>query len=730
MTFGARQKMIALWEETYPLHEEIVQGMRDHAGADLTDTLTACQEIAIQIGNSVEEAALDKAGALVHLLESYCEQIYQISVISKKEHNSDACKQILSDYEETIAQQLGMLPIRTEIVFFPYKASMWDALESVWREAVQDERCDVYVVPIPYCDKNPDGSAKEWHYEGGFFPEYVPITAYDKYAIEAHMPDVAYIHNPYDGYNLVTSVAPAFYSSELKKYVRKLVYIPYFYAGATLSDHQSTLPAYENIDYVVLPGEMAVERMRLFQPDQKLLPFGSPKIDRMLLMDGHGSIPEEWRELAKNRTVVLYNVGLSPMLQNRYRSIEKMRVVFNVFKGRSDVLLWWRPHPLIKASLQSIAPELLGAYEELEREFLLERIGIYDTGPDSNLAVASTDAFIGDYSSMIYMFGVTGKPIFYLNNYILEDRAKHRDVVCITDFSIDADGKLVFASAAHDLTCVFDPATGHIEARGTADAYRPDARKTLLSADELQLPEKKDFSCMNQDGNEVWMAARDGSCIARLRTETGEYTEFDQFPPGFLPYLSAFVTAGSCVFSHIIVMEAGVYVFPGTANMVLVVNRQTGEIQACDWKLPYLEGQRKGSAFAMGNNYLCAKKYDAHTIAAVTAYDYSILMIDTESDEVRICDSRLSSKDMARLPQAWFMRAVLLGGQPPYIVWENGLTCCLNDFLDDVAAGGTWSKEKQKTSFEGYTNNLDGTCGAKTHHFIMDKLEEEKHAAI
>ena len=36
---------------------------------------------------------------------------------------------------------------KKEIVFLPYKASMWDSMESVWKAAAEDDECEVYVVP-------------------------------------------------------------------------------------------------------------------------------------------------------------------------------------------------------------------------------------------------------------------------------------------------------------------------------------------------------------------------------------------------------------------------------------------------------------------------------------------------------------------------------------------------------------------------------------------------------
>ncbi|MBQ7479974.1 MAG: hypothetical protein IJT01_13940, partial [Selenomonadaceae bacterium] len=59
---------------------------------------------------------------------------------------------------------------KKDIVFLPYKASMWDSLESVWKAAEEDkEHCNAYVVPIPYADLTPDRGVAEWHCERADF---------------------------------------------------------------------------------------------------------------------------------------------------------------------------------------------------------------------------------------------------------------------------------------------------------------------------------------------------------------------------------------------------------------------------------------------------------------------------------------------------------------------------------------------------------------------------------
>lgn len=855
MTRGVKQKILAAWNEVKAVQDMLVNPDGSHQKTNWTEMLAACQEQAIVVGEWLEKQLKD-AGDVVRELEAYCELLYQLSV-AIQDHGQDRiqnCVQGIQASFERIHHKLEMIHVRVEVVFFPYKASMWDALESVWRAAMADTNCDVYVVPIPYCDKNPDGSAKEWHYEGRDFPEEVEITAFDQYSIEEHLPDIAYIHNPYDSFNRVTSVAPEYYSGELKKYVHKLVYIPYYYGGEVLSDHHSYLLTQNHADYIVMPGQMAVERAKKYLQVERLLPFGSPKIDRMLLMDGQKKIPEEWSGVAYGKKIVLYNTGLTTTLQMGYRSFEKLRMVFNIFKERQDVLLWWRPHPLIKATLASSLPGLAGAYEELEKEYLLERIGIYDLSPDSNLAVASTDAFIGDYSSMIYMYGVTGKPIFYVNNHILTEGEQFCHTMRMRDFTVDGEGNLLFLSSSHGVLCRLILSTGDIQVLGqygtyirSGDEYRlaidgdrvvlspygcgnsikfvdltsgnceeynisnpdygnnygkpfviddqyifcpgnkreflvyqketeeftiynrfvedflncnPELDDIYFAGDPVRIDKKlyllvsgtnqmlefdssnlthsfyrigtesRSYSNLCYGDGYFWLVAKDGSCIVRWIAKTGEYVEYRDYPENFLPYLSAYVSSGSVVFAKPVAMNHYVYIFPGTANMLLKLDIGSGLIQEYHLDLPYLEGQRSSSVFAESSNYICVGKYDDRYIVAVTAYDGSILLIDTETDTVRIYPCGLSVEDEHKLDINFSKSAHLSAGYPPYVFAEDGMGNTLSAFLDFLVEGRDWSARRQKESFADYTCNMDGSCGLKIHQRMLSEMGEDGHDYI
>jgi len=338
---------------------------------------------------------------------------------------------------------------RKEVVFLPYKASMWDSLESVWKAAAADPECDAYVVPIPYYDKNPDGSFKKIHYEGGQYPPEVPVVWYEDYDFTARKPDVIFIHNPYDECNYVTSVAPAFYSKNLKKYTDKLVYIPYFVLGeldpeneeaVEKMSHFCTLPGVIHADEVIVQSEnMRQAYIKVLtdfagpqskaQWEEKILGLGSPKFDKVGSVTREDIvIPEEWKPvLLKSdgirKKVILYNTSITALLNQQDRMLVKMRDVFRIFREEQDeVALLWRPHPLIRATIESMRPKLWEEYSALVEEYKAEGFGIYDDTADLNRAITLCDSYYGDHSSLVQLCQKAGKPCMIQNVEMVEEQ--------------------------------------------------------------------------------------------------------------------------------------------------------------------------------------------------------------------------------------------------------------------------------------------------------------------
>ena len=410
------------------------------------EVLAECQETAVIVGNVLDETFEAQGRNIVRILEDYCENLYQMSlVVNDNVRSRKLAKKIqkqLTDINNRVKYDLP--DDRKEIVFLPYKASMWDSLESIWKAASRDETCDTYVIPIPYFDKNPDETLGKLHCEKREYPDYVPITDWQEYDISQHRPDVIYIHNPYDEFNYVTGVHPMFYTKELKKHTDMLVYIPYFVAiKERIQKHFCILPGTMYADRVVVQSETVrqtyIKEFQKFEKEGKLenlsvkteekfMALGSPKYDKILTTKRETyQIPEEWERLivrpdGSRKKVILYNITVDRMLKQGERTLKKIKGVLKFFQRMSNVTLLWRPHPLLASTLASMRFQIAAEYDNIVDWYRKEDFGIFDDSADMYRAIAISDAYYGDMSSVVELYRKTGKPM--LISALLPDENK------------------------------------------------------------------------------------------------------------------------------------------------------------------------------------------------------------------------------------------------------------------------------------------------------------------
>ncbi|MCD7724864.1 MAG: hypothetical protein LUI12_04840 [Clostridiales bacterium] len=293
-------------------------------------------------------------------------------------------------------------------------------------------------MPIPYYDKNPDGSLGQIHYEGREYPKNIEVIDWQTYSFEDRKPDVIYIHNPYDNCNFVTSVHPRYYAANLKKYTEELVYIPYFVLQEIEPDDQTAIDGMKHFvwtpgvicaDKVILQSEkMAQIYVNEYQKEavangfpkehtdrewlkKKFLGLGSPKIDKVLNTKMEDlEIPQEWLRIihkpdGNRKKIIFYNTGISALLRHGEKMLEKMQDVFRTFyENREEVALLWRPHPLIENTIKSMRPQLWEEYRRIVEQYRMAGWGIYDDTADMDRAVVLSDAYYGDGSSIVQLF--------------------------------------------------------------------------------------------------------------------------------------------------------------------------------------------------------------------------------------------------------------------------------------------------------------------------------------
>ena len=393
---------------------ELLQTLREAQTAGL---YADCQDVAIQLLEFIDDAE-GEGTQTAKLLQEYYELLYKASV---GEADEKQLRKHLFKIETGVRSELR--PNRIEAVFLSYKASMSDSIESVYLAAKADPDCDAYFIPIPYFDRKNDGSLEEAHIESvDSYDKRFELTDWKRYDIEARRPDMIFTFAPFDEINFITAVHPDFFCERLRNLTDMLVYSPYFVTSGGVEPHSCTLPGCIYAHKVVLQSNGLREQYiyhykkkfgsKFGRPEEKFVAIGSPKYDKVIQTKREDcSMPREWRELAEGRKIVLYNTSISSILQGGEQYLKKLDHVLNAFRSRKDAALWWRPHPLSSATYQSMRPGLSEEYEQLVAAYRREGWGIYDDTPDLHRAIAMSDAYYGDQSSLISMYQATGKPV-------------------------------------------------------------------------------------------------------------------------------------------------------------------------------------------------------------------------------------------------------------------------------------------------------------------------------
>lgn len=421
-----RERDVVLQEIKY-IRDNFVQILEN----DYQYNLLICKEKLKKIIDSGFKTIVsaDKALEYTEIASGLYQALLKIDELPVK-HTSEIDEMIslcieLSDY------LIKKLQVEKKVVYFlPYKLDMWDSLESIWQALNEDEQFDVHVMPIPWAERNRDGSVKKWHCEINEFSKYVPVVDYRKVDLSVIKPDVIFIHNPYDGNNLITSVDERYYSNKLKQQTETLIYVPYFVVKDEINPDKCQCPAIQYADYVIVQDEnikkQYEENYLWGDPKGKFLPFGSPKIDKILNSKRSDYVlPLAWRRKISGKKVILYNTSIRDMLENDDGYLDKLRSTFDFFRNKTDIVLWWRPHPLLKSSISIIKTEIYQDYCDLEKQYKQEAWGIYDDSFDVNRAITYSDAYYGDNSSLLWLYKKTGK-ITMRQNYSIIDEHKEK----------------------------------------------------------------------------------------------------------------------------------------------------------------------------------------------------------------------------------------------------------------------------------------------------------------
>lgn len=371
------------------------------------------------------DVILEIKSAIVALLKDMEEQGYLLktsyklerilSAIDELDGNESNYRDICSGVKTVKYDVENMMKnVTKQVVFMPYSASMWDTFESIYREIKTEEDVECLVMPIPYWGIDNNKEFTKYYYEKDLFPKDLELIDYRETELFELEADVIFIHNPYDQYNTLTRVFPEFYSSNLINYTDKLVYIPYYLSDEKTSLNQAYMPGVRNAWRVYVQSEEIKKQMLLAEnEEEKIKVIGSPKIDEIVRKTVEKEpIPEAWEPKLAGKTVFCFITTIVSVLNCPDIFLDKVEWICDYFSNQKEIAVIWRPHPHTQKLLKG---QRLQRYLSLCERYKKIGNGVLDEGVDNHLVLHLSDAYIGERSSMLTLYKVTGKPVYVMD---------------------------------------------------------------------------------------------------------------------------------------------------------------------------------------------------------------------------------------------------------------------------------------------------------------------------
>lgn len=391
-------------------HVMIRRALEQNNVTSALELLQKCQEMAIRVGTALE-GEQGEGLETIKCLEEYCEQTYQLyeqllsggypDVSQEYQKLSEMHGRIRDSYFREVKQ-------RREVMFFPFRHKEWSKMLPLYRKMLAEPDTEVYVVPIPYYEKNADGSLGKEYFDLEQYSFDLPLLDYRKIDFEHRHPNAMVIQNPYDSFDTAISVHPFFYAANLKKYTDQLIYLPYLEpekvdpedekAGANLPLYVIT-PGVIHADKVVLPSE----QIKKDYMDALLTVIGEGTEEnwqsRIVVEDFHFDIESECeqnRQTSDNRKCLLFFDSFSDYYAHGETALKKLEQILATFEQAKDSLrVIWILENTFEENIKTLCSQLYPDYRRLKEYFLREGIGECRTLEQVAGAIEESDAYYG-----------------------------------------------------------------------------------------------------------------------------------------------------------------------------------------------------------------------------------------------------------------------------------------------------------------------------------------------
>lgn len=272
-----------------------------------------------------------------------------------------------------------------KVVFLCQETSVWPSLKSAYEAMERDSRYNAQLVYLPFNHPNTDKSID--HYDIYVNSYNLPMHRHTDYNLTEESPDVAVLLKPYD------LIPMQFYIKDIYKAVERTVFIPYGFYEKPYDDilrlYGYQLPAQNMVWLWVSHSEYQMQFIKStsYRAGENAKILGHPKFDSSCGKIGyqHDDVYEKYAKKINGRRTLCWNAHhlniMHPEISYATFFMFKDEVL-NFFHKHPDIVLLFRPHPLLKKTLMQN-----NAMTELEIEYFFDKINdegniIYDDSKD------------------------------------------------------------------------------------------------------------------------------------------------------------------------------------------------------------------------------------------------------------------------------------------------------------------------------------------------------------
>ena len=314
--------------------------------------------------------------------------------------------EIISQICSDIALREKYASLKCRVVFFAQEMFVWPCVERLYHAAVSDARFDAKVVYVPFFHQN--ATCEDTNLQA-YLRMGIPVINYADYDLSEDNPEIAVFVKPYNNIPL------QFCIREVEKIVRRTIYVPYglemtkdliHYAFQEYTHYR----VWRHLAYGGIVKELGAQHG--YRNGENIAVWGHPRIDNY--RDEYCyPIPPQWQKKIAGRKVILWcpHHTIKPGSECVSTWLDYYQDIFRLFEERKDMVLLWRPHPLLFGAIVNngyMTKEKLDA-------FVAQKSGcdniILDQTDDYRAAFAVSDGIITDGTTFSLEYLLTDKPL-------------------------------------------------------------------------------------------------------------------------------------------------------------------------------------------------------------------------------------------------------------------------------------------------------------------------------